>query len=120
MFQISKLNKNLFSQYLKTFSADNGDDGFVSLNQSRATIHSDGRVQWILPLIVQSACAVDVTYFPFDKQSCYVRFGSWIYDDNQMNLTMRNEHVDLTSYSPNTELDLIDVGVAREAGQNNR
>ncbi len=70
------------------FSADSGSEGFVSLNESRATLHADGRVQWIVPLIVQSACTVDVTYFPFDRQSCLVLLGSWIYDELQMNVTL--------------------------------
>jgi len=90
-------------------SADRGDDGFVSLNESRVTIRHDGHVTWVVPLIVHSACAVDVTYFPFDDQRCFVRFGSWIYDEQQVNLTLKETAVRLDSYSINTELDLLEV-----------
>ena len=91
-------------------SADKGDYGFVSLNDSRVTVRYDGCVRWTVPLIVQSACAVDVTYFPFDNQKCFIRFGSWIYDETQVNLSLKNATVDQSSYSLNTEMDLLKVG----------
>ena len=91
------------------YSADRGDEGFVSLNESRVTVSHDGHVRWIVPLIVHSACAVDVTYFPFDEQRCFVRFGSWIYDEKQVNLSLKATAVRLDSYSVNSELSLLEV-----------
>ncbi|KAI8499013.1 acetylcholine-gated cation-selective channel [Branchiostoma belcheri] len=40
-------------------------------------ISSDGLVDWKAPAVTMSACLVDVSDFPFDKQKCYLQFGSW-------------------------------------------
>jgi endogenous inhibitor of DNA gyrase (YacG/DUF329 family) len=71
-------------------------------------------VQWTLPLITHTSCAVDVTYFPFDSQRCFIRLGSWIYEESQVNLTLGSDRVDLKKFIKNSELDLLDVNVKRE------
>ena len=40
-------------------------------------------------MIYKSYCAIDIEYFPFDIQNCYLKFGSWTYDGSLINL----EHV---------------------------
>jgi len=49
-------------------------------------IHSDGSVLWIPPAIYKSSCTIDVKYFPFDEQSCFMKFGSWTFNGDQVNL----------------------------------
>ena len=34
------------------------------------TVFSDGTVTRIVPLVMQSSCAIDVTHFPVDQQTC--------------------------------------------------
>ena len=29
---------------------------------------------------MKSTCKIDITWFPFDEQSCAMKFGSWTYD----------------------------------------
>ena len=47
---------------------------------TKATISFDGRVKWQPPAIFKSYCNIDVEYFPFDVQDCFLKFGSWTYD----------------------------------------
>lgn len=68
----------------------------------------------MVPLIVNSACAVDVTYFPYDEQICEVKFGSWIYDLGQLDLRLTLARPDLQHYIMNTEYDLVNVSLNRE------
>lgn len=41
---------------------------------------------WEPPAIYKSSCVIDVEFFPFDVQKCDMRFGSWTYDGNQVDL----------------------------------
>ena len=68
----------------------------------------------MVPLIVNSACAVDVTYFPYDQQICEVKFGSWIYDVGQLDLRLTLKRPDLQHYVMNSEYDLVNVSLTRE------
>lgn len=47
---------------------------------TKAILHHDGKVVWKPPAIYKSFCEIDVEYFPFDEQTCFMKFGSWSYD----------------------------------------
>ena len=44
--------------------------------------------QWKPPAIYHSSCEMDVEYFPFDEQTCVMKFGSWTYDGFQVKMMM--------------------------------
>jgi nicotinic acetylcholine receptor len=54
-----------------------------------------------------------VTYFPFDDQICYLKFGSWAYSGLEVDLTNRSHEVDLSNYIKSGEWDLRTVTVKR-------
>ena len=81
---------------------------------SKVAVEHNGHVRWMVPLIVNSACPVDVTYFPYDQQICEVKFGSWIYDLAQLDLRLTFERPDLEHYVMNSEYDLVNVSLSRE------
>lgn len=78
-------------------------NGFVNVNGSKVAIQYDGKVRWMVPLMVSSVCAVDVTYFPYDRQTCKIKFGSWIYDINQLEIMAESTKPDLEHYVMNSE-----------------
>lgn len=47
-----------------------------------------GEVIWYPHRLYQSSCSVDVTYFPFDNQTCYLYFGSWTHPAHELNVTL--------------------------------
>ena len=51
---------------------------------TKATLRYDGQVVWKPPAIYKSSCEIDVEWFPFDEQSCVMKFGSWTYDGFQV------------------------------------
>lgn len=46
----------------------------------------NGSVTWIPQGIYMSTCNIDVTTFPFDKQNCSLKFGSWAYTGSKLHL----------------------------------
>ena len=52
-------------------------------------MYPNGKVVWTVPFILTVACAIDPRYFPFDRQECDLRFGSWVYDTTRMDLVLR-------------------------------
>ena len=66
---------------MKCFSAD-GD--FIVTTMTKAVLHWDGRVVWTPPVIFSSSCEIDVEFFPFDEQACFLKLGSWTHDGYQV------------------------------------
>ena len=69
--------------------------------------------------IYHSSCEMDVEYFPFDEQTCVMKFGSWTYDGYQVDLRHIDEEVgkpeveigvDLTEFYMSVEWDILEVG----------
>ncbi|XP_053210703.1 neuronal acetylcholine receptor subunit alpha-9-II-like isoform X2 [Panonychus citri] len=95
-------------------SADDYTRGYMN---SRAIVEPNGNVFWAPPTKFRSTCPVDVTYFPFDDQTCYMKFGSWIYDGFQVDLCNRTAQVDLENYVHNGEWDLLEAKLNRNVIQ---
>jgi len=55
---------------------------------TKAVLHSNGKVVWTPPAIFKSSCEIDVRYFPFDQQTCFMKFGSWTYDGFQVKISL--------------------------------
>lgn len=92
---------------------NNADDYTRGYYQSRAMLDSGGNVFWPPPTKFRSTCPVDVTYFPFDDQTCIMKLGSWIYDGLQVDVQNRTTAVDLANYVPNGEWQLLEARLVR-------
>src|SRR6218665_564819 len=74
-----------------------------------------GFVMWIPCTIYKSSCTIDVTYFPFDEQSCEMIFGSWTYNADEVNITWYlpepslYSEVDLSDYEKSGTWDLVGI-----------
>ena len=60
------------------------DGNFEVTLSTKATVYHNGLVEWKPPAIYKSSCEIDVEYFPFDEQTCVLKFGSWTYDGFQV------------------------------------
>lgn len=70
------------------FSADEDKTfgGNLDRLNTRVQLQNNGDVKWLSPIILRSACSIDVTYFPFDTQNCSLKFGSWTYSQDRLDL----------------------------------
>ena len=53
---------------------------------NRLDVSSDGRVMFTRPFIYHSPCDVDMVNFHFDVQNCTLRFGSWMYTKEELDM----------------------------------
>ncbi|KAF5299326.1 hypothetical protein FQA39_LY02499 [Lamprigera yunnana] len=81
---------------------NNADGNYEVTIMTKAILHHTGKVVWKPPAIYKSFCEIDVEYFPFDEQTCFMKFGSWTYDGYM---------VDLRHLSQGQDSDNIDVGI---------
>nr|CAD7442247.1 unnamed protein product [Timema bartmani] len=101
---------------------NNADGEYVVTTMTKAVLHYTGRVVWTPPAIFKSSCEIDVRYFPFDQQTCFMKFGSWTYDGDQIDLKHINQKfgdnkvefgIDLREYYPSVEWDILGVPAER-------
>ncbi|XP_052816938.1 neuronal acetylcholine receptor subunit beta-3-like isoform X2 [Mya arenaria] len=84
-------------------------DAFVVLQH-------DGNVQWLPQAIFKSSCSINIQYFPFDRQICKMKFGSWTYDGSKINLELlhdNKEGFDLTEYIESNEWTIVSSAAIR-------
>ena len=74
-------NKDQKSTLLSNLSADGKYE--VTL-MTKARLNYTGEIEWKPPAIYKSSCKINVEWFPFDEQSCDMKFGSWTYDGFQV------------------------------------
>merc|ERR1719499_3024700 len=101
---------------------NNADGNFEVTLSTKATLYHSGRVEWKPPAIYHSSCEMDVEYFPFDEQTCVMKFGSWTYDGSKVDLRHQEEEqnsdvvhigVDLSEYYMSVEWDILAVPARR-------
>ncbi|XP_059468633.1 neuronal acetylcholine receptor subunit alpha-10-like [Neocloeon triangulifer] len=93
---------------------DNADSQYSrAVISTNVIVYSDGKMLLLSHGIFHSTCDINVEYFPFDVQSCQMKWASWSYDGNQIDLELIREHGDVSNYQPNGEFDLISYEAER-------
>uniref|UniRef100_A0A3P8TQG0 Cholinergic receptor nicotinic alpha 2 subunit n=1 Tax=Amphiprion percula TaxID=161767 RepID=A0A3P8TQG0_AMPPE len=88
---------------------NNADGEFAVTHMTKAQLFHTGRVRWVPPAIYKSSCSIDVTFFPFDQQSCKMKFGSWTYDRAKIDLEPLENTVDLKDYWESGEWAIVNA-----------
>ncbi len=52
-------------------------------------------------------CEIDITYYPFDEQTCKLIFGAWSYQTKKMNLSNIGDVVNTDSFEKNGEWEIF-------------
>ena len=85
------------------------------LDFSKAEISYDGTMFWSRPGLLKSTCLFDLTEFPFDTQTCVLKFGSWSYDSSKINLSIDKNSIDLSNFRKHNEWDLVNYSVTKNS-----
>ncbi|XP_052259728.1 neuronal acetylcholine receptor subunit alpha-5-like [Dreissena polymorpha] len=68
-----------------------------------------GTVTWEPFQVFESTCSMDITNFPFDTQTCYLQFKSWVYPLREVEMICGFTLLATQYYKPNAGWDLTDV-----------
>ncbi|XP_055598062.1 neuronal acetylcholine receptor subunit alpha-7 isoform X5 [Uranotaenia lowii] len=87
---------------------NSADEGFDGTYHTNIVVRNNGSCLYVPPGIFKSTCKIDITWFPFDDQHCEMKFGSWTYDGNQLDLQLNSDDGgDLSDFITNGEWYLI-------------
>ena len=76
-------------------------------------ISYNGLILWMPQAIYRSSCEINVSSFPFDVQTCELKFGSWTYDGYKMDLQILVDEdkdpdkIDLSEYVESNSWKII-------------
>jgi len=89
---------------------NSADEDIDSKFPTNVVVNASGLCAWLPLGLFISSCAIDIRWFPFDDQRCRLKFGSWTYDGNSINMTMlggAEGAVELDTYQPSGEWQLV-------------
>ena len=114
---VSTLSQVLFpSKHLPLiFSADNEFSGGTEKYKTRVILYSNGMHYWLSPSAFTSTCKIDITYFPFDKQICVLKYGSWAYDASGIDMKADGNPVITAQYINSSEWEVVEGSKLRNS-----
>ncbi|KAJ0002976.1 hypothetical protein NQD34_008125 [Periophthalmus magnuspinnatus] len=92
---------------------ENADGRFEGSLMTKAIVKYNGAITWTPPASYKSACTMDVTFFPFDRQNCTMKFGSWTYDGHMVDLVLMDHQVDRKDFFDNGEWEILSATGAK-------
>ncbi|KAI6230132.1 Acr-6 [Aphelenchoides fujianensis] len=98
---------------------------------TKAEVHSNGSIEYMPPAHYDSLCVIDTEWFPYDMQSCELKFGSWTYSGSELdmihpeppdlveNITLPDGSselkvdlgIDISEYQESVEFDLLSIAI---------
>jgi nicotinic acetylcholine receptor len=72
-------------------------------------IEANGHVRWIPPLILKTVCEHGE-----QEESCDLKFGSWVYTADQLDLRSNLDYMDLEGYTGSSVWELAETKVERQ------
>lgn len=70
--------------------------GTTQFGGTHCIVSDTGNVLWVPPAQLVALCQFDLQYWPFDTQYCYLKFGSWTYHGEEINLQISKNRIDVS------------------------
>lgn len=86
------------------------DLAVISDNTVVIRVAKDGTLQWTPGGVYETQCTTDVTYYPFDTQTCNITLATWGYTSIEINL--RGSKVDTTYYEASGEWEFSTYSIS--------
>lgn len=82
--------------------------GHIDMNLRLA---SNGLISWVVPNLFESTCDPDLSYYPFDTQTCILRFYIPGFLQTEINLMAPRGTMDMAEYSKNSLWDVTETKI---------
>jgi len=76
---------------------------------TNGVVSSDGTVLWMYPALIQTYCALNVEYFPFDEQKCEIVFISWTFTGLEVNISVSKDFRNAIYYKSENKISVADA-----------
>ena len=112
--QVSKQDhKQFHNTFTFCLSADDTYGGGYEKYKTKVIVNYDGSSSWYSPASFTSTCKINVKLFPFDWQTCVMKFGSWTYGGDRLTMTSASKFAETSKYVTNGEWDLVEMRAQR-------
>ncbi|XP_072330281.1 acetylcholine receptor subunit delta [Scyliorhinus torazame] len=102
--------------WIPDFVLENNNDGQYNVAYfCNVLLRANGYITWLPPAIFRSSCPINTLYFPFDWQNCSLKFMSFNYNAEEINLELQTEIIDDKSFP--IEWIIIDPEAFTENGE---
>ncbi|KAK7112949.1 acetylcholine receptor subunit alpha-type acr-16-like [Littorina saxatilis] len=99
-------NEDIWKPDIKLYNY--ADTRLGELRDALCVLSDNGDVVWIPQAVFKSSCSIDIRHFPFDVQTCHLKFGSWTYDGSKLDLQfVYGPAFELNDYIQSNEWDII-------------
>ncbi len=71
---------------------------------------------------MKTACPMDLTYFPYDRQKCFINITTGTYDKSMVDLVVSEDENDIniiasSAYFSNKEWDIVSANICKSFSQ---
>lgn len=71
-----------------TFYSSAASTAINHYGNTHCIVYPNGEVLWVPPTQFSVLCDFDLTFWPFDRQTCNLKFGSWTYHGLELDLQL--------------------------------
>ena len=114
MLRRNRDNSGFFGVFSSFCSVFEEFDGRLDKVKTRVRVSNDGLCYWAAPFVFKTSCHFNVQDFPYDKQMCTLKFGSWLFHSKQLDLFQKRDNAPVAQDSvDNGEWEITTVKIEK-------
>lgn len=114
MEEITLIAKNIWIPDTTILNSADYDGAIKPNENTYAYVVSDGSVYLTTSsAVTRVRCRLSMKYFPFDKQTCFIKLQSWSFTNDMFDMTFNSSGILLEGYTKNEIWDLISLTARR-------
>ncbi|XP_012263313.2 neuronal acetylcholine receptor subunit alpha-5-like [Athalia rosae] len=94
---------------------NSGDMGYEQSGVPRTSciLMSNGMTMCVLPVKYVTRCVADFKHWPFDRQNCTIRLGSWAHTGEEIDFHLTGHGIEMMDYTPNREWKVLSANASK-------